>query len=336
MNPLSIFLWLCIAMTGVNDESTEAPIVADSIPEDSRDDSKGPNPATRTLGGRQFWGDVRFFRGWRIQKNVLTGHHRLLDPEDHRFASGTFDECTTALEKIRETRKLAPMSGKAVILIHGIGRSSKSFSIMAKSLREDGYTIVGFDYPSTRLSLPKLTKFLHSVLQSLDGIESIDLVCHSMGGLLVRTYLMDHSEPRFRRLVMLGVPNKGARMADRLKSNPLFRAVLGPAGQQLVSDKDGLISRLPTPDFEFGVIAGGRSAVRGYNPLIPGDNDSTVSVSSTRLPGAQDFVMFPVIHSFLMTDKRCITATRSFLKTGRFHPHDDANPIAPSDISVVK
>ena len=319
-------------MAGANDESTGNPVVE----EPASSAATAPNPATKTMGGRQFWGDVRFFHGWRIQKHILTGHHRLLDPEDHRFESGSLEACTTKLHEIRKTRNLPPMSGRAVILIHGIGRSSKSFSAMSKALREDDYTVIGFDYPSTRLSLPALTKFLDSVLKSLDGIESIDLVCHSMGGLVIRTYLMEHSEPRFRRMVMLGVPNKGARMADRLKSNPLFKAVLGPAGQQLISDKDGLISRLPTPEFEFGVLAGGRSAARGYNPLIPGDNDSTVSISSTRLPGARDFVMFPVIHSFLMTDERCIAATRCFLKSGQFEPDRDPSPIPASDISVVE
>ena len=27
-----------------------------------------------TLGGRQFWGDVLFYQGWRIQENVFTKH----------------------------------------------------------------------------------------------------------------------------------------------------------------------------------------------------------------------------------------------------------------------
>ena len=28
----------------------------------------------KTLGGRQFWGDVHHFQGWRIQQNVFTKH----------------------------------------------------------------------------------------------------------------------------------------------------------------------------------------------------------------------------------------------------------------------
>lgn len=326
-----LFFGQTIAMSDEMEESR-----AEEIQEIDARASNIPNPANKTMGGRQFWGDLTFCHGWRIQQNVLSGHHRLLDPEDHRVASGSREDCDSALQQVRRDRDLPVMSGKAVLLLHGLGRSSKSFASMAKALREDGYTVVGFDYPSTRLSLPGLVSFLDSTLKSLEGIESIDVVCHSMGGLLVRTFLMEHSEPRFRRMVMLGVPNKGAQIADRLKSNVLFKAVLGPAGQQLVTDRDGFISRLPTPEFEFGVLAGGRSAARGYNPLIPGDNDSTVSVSSTRLPGASDFVLLPVIHSFLMTDVRCIEATRYFLKHGQFIAGRAPSPISSSDISVVE
>lgn len=289
-----------------------------------------------TLGGRQFWGDLRFCHGLRIQKNVITGHHRLLNDKDQRIAHGTFDECQTKLEQIRHDRNLPAMSGKAVILIHGIGRSSKCFSGMASALKQDGYTVIGFDYPSTRVSIQNSAEYLHRVIASLENINSIDVVCHSMGGLLLRAFVMQHKEPRFRRAVMLGVPNKGAQIADFLKKNPLFKAVMGPAGQQLVTGKDSLIDKLPAPDFEFGVLAGGKSAARGYNPLLPGDNDSTVTVASTRLPGASDFILLPVIHSFLMTEKKAVGATRNYLKSGQFDLNRERQPISQHDITVIK
>lgn len=290
----------------------------------------------RTMGGRQFWGDLLFFHGWRIQHNVILGQHRLLDPEDKRHHSGTLEECQEKLQQIRNEKQFPPMRGKAVVLIHGIGRSSKSFFSMTTALKEDGYTVVPFDYPSTRVPIEESAEYLDKVLQSLEGIDSIDVVCHSMGGLLLRAYLLKHEEHRFRKAVMLGVPNKGAQMADMLKGNPLFKAILGPAGQQLTTDSNGLLGQLPTPSFPFAVIAGGRSAAKGYNPILPGDNDSTVCVSSTRLPGAVDFMLVPVIHSFLMNDKRCVAATRHFLKDGCFAQDRQPQPISKHDVSVVQ
>ncbi|MEO2031531.1 MAG: alpha/beta fold hydrolase [Planctomycetaceae bacterium] len=282
---------------------------------------------SKTLGGRQFWSDVRFFRGWRIQKNVFTSHFRLLNPENHRHTRGSLEECETALSTIREDQQLPAMSGRAVILVHGLIRSARSFDRMAKTLNSEGCTVVRFDYPSTRDSIPASADCLAQVIRSLEGIDTIDLVVHSMGGVILRCYLRDFGDARIRRAVMLGVPNHGAKLADRLHTNPVYRAVYGPAGQQLTSEEEGLIADLPIPDCEFGIIAGGRGAVKGFNPLLNGDNDSTVTVRSARLKGATDFMLQPVIHSFLMSDQRCVTAVDTFLKHGRFDLEREPQPI---------
>ena len=285
------------------------------------------NSTSRTLGGRQFWSDVRFFRGWRIQQNVFTEHYRLLDPENRRHSHGTLKECETTLSSIRKAQQLPSMRGRAAILVHGLIRSSRSFDMLARKLELGGYTVVRFDYPSTRSSIPVAASCLAQVINSLNGIETIDLVAHSMGGVILRYYLRDHRDERIRRAVLLGSPNHGAEVADRLHTNPLYRAIFGPAGQQLTSEGEGLIADLPIPEFEFGVIAGGRGGVKGFNPLLPGDNDSTVTVRSARLKGAADFLLVPVIHSFLTSDQRCVTAVATFLEHGRFDLEREPQPV---------
>ena len=281
-----------------------------------------------TLGGRVFWGDVGNFRGWRIQKNVIDEHYRLLDPEDRRYASGTLAECEETLDRIKQQRGLAPLSGKAAILIHGMGRSSKSWPKLARRLEEDGYLVVSFDYPSTRCAITESAGYLSQVIDSLEGIEQIDFVCHSMGGLVVRAYLVDHDDDRIGRMVMLGVPNRGAEMADKVGSWPLYQIICGPGGCQLGTDPDGLIASLPTPEFEFAVVAGARGTEGGYNPFIPGDDDGTVTVTSTRLPGATDSIEIEgAMHSFLMFDRRVIDATARFLATGKLREKGEAEPV---------
>lgn len=292
----------------------------------------------KTMGGRQFWGDVLFYQGWKIQQNVISQHYRLLDEKDQRHASGTLEECRAALEGLKTTKELKPMQGKAVILIHGIIRSSKSFDKFKAACRQSGRMVVPFDYPSTRLTIPENAKYLAQVIQSLEGVTEIDLVVHSMGGLVVRSWLdqQDEVDSRVKRMVMLGVPNQGADMADRFRSNLLFKVVFGPAGQQLVTEANSdFIAKLPTPPFPFGVIAGGRNALKGYNPLIRGDNDGTVGVSSTRLPGAADFILLPVLHSFMMSDVETIACSIRFLETGAFRESGDVQPIPVVEIETV-
>ena len=48
-----------------------------------------PNLKIPTLGGFIFWEDVAEIEGWRMQRNMFTGHWRLLDPRNIRCAWGT-------------------------------------------------------------------------------------------------------------------------------------------------------------------------------------------------------------------------------------------------------
>ncbi|OYW18333.1 MAG: hypothetical protein B7Z55_10800, partial [Planctomycetales bacterium 12-60-4] len=142
----------------------------------------------KTLGGRQFWGDVQFFQGWRIQQNVFTGHCRLLDERDWRHTSGTLAECRAKLAKIRKEKQLSPMTGPGVVLLHGIVRSSKSIYTVAEQLRSEGFTAFPMEYPSTQISIPDAAEQLNSIIQNLDGIDELHLVGHSMGGLVIRAW----------------------------------------------------------------------------------------------------------------------------------------------------
>ena len=306
------------------DEPTEAE--AADPPEN--DKPANANVRTKTLGGRQFWGDVCFLRGWRIQQNVLTQHYRLLDPKDNRYAWGTLAECRDALEDARVREQLAPMSGTAVVLVHGIGRSSKSMRRMREKLEEAGYLVVGFNYPSTRVELSKSAHYLHQVVQSLEGVERIHFVGFSMGGLVLRSYFEEHQDPRAGRLVFVGTPNLGADLATALHKNWAYRLLLGPAGQQLPTGPDGAGAQLAIPEREFAVIAGHRGLDGGWNPLIPGDDDGTVSVDCTRLPGAVDFTLVYASHTMLVGHSDTIECVQRFLEQGRLRADGELRPIA--------
>ncbi|MEZ5950005.1 MAG: hypothetical protein R3C12_12485 [Planctomycetaceae bacterium] len=69
----------------------------------------------------------------------------------------------------------------------------------------------------------------------------------------------------------------------------------------------------------FGIIAGGRGGhTWGFNPLLPGDDDGTVTVASTRLDGASDFLLVPTLHMGLMRYPVAMQAIVNFLDKGRF------------------
>ena len=290
----------------------------------------------KTLGGGQFWGDVVFFHGWHIQQNVFTKHYRLLDERDNRHASGTLEVCQTKLKQIREEQKLPPMKGRGVVLIHGILRSSKCMSSMAETLEQAGFQTFRFDYPSTQVSIPEAAEYLHQTIESLEGIEELYIVAHSMGGLVTRAYFAEHHDPRFRRVVMVGTPNHGAELADLVYKNFLVRTAAGPGGQQLVTDREGLIPSLPAPKCEFAIIAGARNNPAGWNPFIPGDDDGTVTVESTRLVGATDFSTVRSPHTSLLRNREAIHQTLRFLNEGRLIADRPAQAITDDSELPVK
>jgi len=308
------------AMAWNGDGADEMPAEAEPTPVEIR------GSGVPTLGGMQFWADCRWLQGWKIQQHVYTHHCRLLDPRNRRHHSGSLEECEAALQYIQRRKHLAPDTGRAVILIHGIVRTSRSLEPMAAALRSTHQTVIGFEYPSAHIPIEKSAEYLRQLIASLTEVDEIDLVVHSMGGLVVRSYLQQEPDPRLHRMVMLGTPNRGSEMADLLQRNPLYRLVMGPAGQQLVTDPEASIQSLPVPDFEFAVVAGGNGK-DGYNPLLPGDDDGTVAVDSVRLAGAADSLRVPVLHTFLTRDERVVRAAKNFLVHGRLREEGAPVPV---------
>ena len=314
------------AQDGTKDEAKPSVSLASSIRRTVEDEL-----SMKTLGGGQFWGDVLYFHGWHIQQNVFTKHYRLLDEHDDRHAFGTLAECQSKLKQIREERKLPAMTGRGVVLIHGYLRTANCMSSMAETLEEAGFHTYQFDYPSTRVSIPEAAEYLHQTIESLEGIEELNIVAHSMGGLVTRAYFAEHHDPRFRRVVMLGTPNHGAELADLIYRNFLVRTVAGPGGQQLVTDREGLIPSLPAPKCEFAIIAGARHNPAGWNPFIPGDDDGTVTVESTRLIGAADFATVRSPHTSLLRNRDAIEQSRRFLSEGRLIADRPAQAITANE-----
>jgi predicted alpha/beta hydrolase family esterase len=290
----------------------------------------------KTGGGKQFWADVWFFHDWRIQCHALTNHYRLLDGSNHRHASGTFAVCRDKLDEVRQRDKLPPMSGKAVILIHGLFRTRSAMHAISKTLRQDGgFSTFCMGYPTTRGTVDSHARSLDSVVRSLEEMSEIHFVAHSLGNLVVRHWLTHLKEEQrslpkhqtFGRMVMLAPPNRQPQIATTFIRGTVANFVAGPAAQQLATGWDGLEPKLATPHFEFGVLAGGRGDSKGYNPLLPGDDDGVITVESTRLPGARDFRVLPVMHTFFMDDRRAQELTLRFLTEGHFESVDKRQPI---------
>lgn len=81
-------------------------------------------------------------------------------------------------------------SNEGVVLLHGIGRSSRSLSGLGSFLSKEGYEILNLSYPSTRLSLAELADHVYPDIGSFAArFRTVHFVGFSMGGLVIRAYL---------------------------------------------------------------------------------------------------------------------------------------------------
>lgn len=295
-----------------------------------------PNIPTVTLGGEQFWSDELVRNGWRVQLNVMTGHHRLLDDKDVRRCWGTHDQCQAKLLETARAEGWAPLKPRAVITLHGLIRSREAMEGIGGWLQKElDCEWINISYASTRRSIDNHAECLAKVIGGLEGVEQIDFVCHSLGNIVVRRYLGEANaanpkwkvDPRVRRFVMLAPPNNGAELARRFKGNKLVAMVLGQSGKELGGQWDTFAPKLATPACEFGIIAGGSGDDAGASMLIQGDDDFVVSVAETRLAGAQDFRSVNLLHGQLMNDAQVRQYVLKFLKEGHFESADTRQPI---------
>lgn len=209
---------------------------------------------------------------------------------------------------------------ECAILLHGLARTDGSMAKMSRVLDDEGYKVVNVKYPSTKYPVETLAK--NAILKALSQCpesSKINFVTHSMGGVLVRQYLKENRIKNMGRVVMLGPPNQGSQVVDKLSNIPGFKILNGPAGMQLGTKHGSLLNTLGSADFELGVIAGTRSINPILSVILPNPNDGKVSVENTKIKGMADHLVLPVTHTFMMNNNKVISQVIYFLKNGHFN-----------------
>lgn len=218
-------------------------------------------------------------------------------------------------------------ASECVILLHGLARSSDSMKEMESALSSEGYSVVNHDYASRKNIIQVLAaEEVPAALSKCKPDEKIHFITHSLGGIVLRQYLSTHSIKNLGRTVMLGPPNKGSQVADKLKNVPGYKLINGPAGMQLGTDAGSVPSNLGRAEFEVGVIAGTKSINLILSTMLPNPDDGKVSVENTKLEGMADHITIPVSHPFIMKDERAINQAIFFLKNGRFDKSAEQKP----------
>jgi pimeloyl-ACP methyl ester carboxylesterase len=98
-----------------------------------------------------------------------------------------------------------------IVFVHGYMQNRVDFVWLARALRREHVgRMYGFNYPwmfGIRRNADRLARFVESVCREA-AVDHVDLVCHSMGGLVACEYMHDAGH-RVRRCVTIASPHAG-------------------------------------------------------------------------------------------------------------------------------
>ena len=203
---------------------------------------------------------------------------------------------------------------ETVVLLHGLWCNRWILAVMQRRLRVCGFAVEVFEYATMRRSPEQNAAALAERIQAL-AIPRLHFVAHSLGGIVVLRLLEHCARVPPGRVVLLGTPLMGSRIARRLCRHGAGRRLLGH------SIEGGLLDgrTLDAQAREVGMIAA--SVPVGLGVLVGGigeAGDGVVTLAETRAPWLADHLIVRTNHTGLLFSPEVARQTCGFLRTGRF------------------
>lgn len=210
------------------------------------------------------------------------------------------------------------MARESVVYVHGLWATPADSYLLRHRLARE-FRVEPFRYATVACSVTEAAAQLASFVDTL-APRTLHLVGHSLGGLVIYRFLERYPDQPPGRVVFLGVPVAGSRLAVRVGQWSWSAAVLGRCvAEELFVAQE----RRWTIPRALGVIAGTRPL--GLAPVLAPDlgrgvsaNDGTVAVRETRIEGATDHITVNASHMGLLLSARVAEETRGFLREGHF------------------
>jgi pimeloyl-ACP methyl ester carboxylesterase len=210
-----------------------------------------------------------------------------------------------------DQRKIDSKNGAAfrqqvpqVLFVHGMGRSPLSGWPLLWCLKRAGLKTHTFGYAVTIDDFAEIVDRLVARMEQLARKGDYVVIGHSLGGVLLRAAITrlpaNMSAPK--HLFLLGSPIQASRLAQRLQSNLIFRALTRDCGQLLGSRQRMLeIGAVAIP---VTVLAGIRGVPEKLGWFGREANDGIVSVSETCADWIGDRVELTLPHTLLPSSPR--------------------------------
>ena len=215
---------------------------------------------------------------------------------------------TQALHQFTQSRD------QVTILVHGIWMQGLLLRVMGRRLESKGFRTKTISYNFLNKTPAENAQHLYNEIGLL-GAKKINLVGHSLGGIVILHLLQQFHDLDVDKVVLIGTPAKGSWVARRLHAMPLLRPLLGQSVEK------GLLGGAPNFTIErpLGIITGrGKFGVSALLYRSDELNDGVVRESETLLENATDRITVPLSHSAMVFSRQCSDYVAQFLSTGQF------------------
>ncbi|MER7732322.1 alpha/beta fold hydrolase [Streptomyces erythrochromogenes] len=178
-----------------------------------------------------------------------------------------------------------------VLLLHGFTDNRSVFVLLRRALAASGLRHVeAYNYSPLTLDLRVTARHLARRVEELcerTGQDRVDLVGHSLGGLVGRYYVQRlGGDTRVRTLVTLGTPHSGTRVAPFMDAHPLVRQ-MRPDSEvlaELAAPSPGCATRCVAFWSEFDTLMAPVGSARIEHPDLRVENVQVMGIGHLALP----------------------------------------------------
>ncbi|MFD3543246.1 esterase/lipase family protein [Streptomyces sp. NPDC058662] len=190
-----------------------------------------------------------------------------------------------------------------VLLLHGFTDNRSAFVLLRRALAVDGGRHVEtYNYSPFARDLRAVARHLARRVEDLcerSGQERVELVGHSLGGLVGRYYVQRlGGDARVRTLVTLGTPHGGTPIAPFLDAHPLVRQMRPDSDvlAELAEPAPGCATRCVAFWSEFDALMSPPETARIEHPDLRAENIQVMGVGHLAL-AAHPTVITAVRHA---------------------------------------
>jgi hypothetical protein len=222
-----------------------------------------------------------------LEVTILAGHLLL-------YPTGIIQERRSpdrALPAPDGTAQLPLQTGTPVVLLHGFIDNRSVFVLLRRNLAQHGgQRVESLNYSPLTCDIRTAAELLGRHIEEIcarTGSPQIDVVGHSLGGLIARYYVQRlGGDLRVRTLVTLGTPHSGTRVAPLADAHPIVRQMRpgSEVVEELALPAPGCRTRFVSFWSDLDELMDPLESARLDHPDLPAQNVQVSGIGHLALP----------------------------------------------------